>query len=110
MAERRASFFRGKICIDCGSDQDLELDHVVPADKIDHKIWSWSEVRRNEELAKCVVRCEDCHKKKTAVDVMAPHGRVRYEKHHCRCGICVAAKEWHNARRTTINGKTVWVG
>ncbi len=53
-------------CVKCGSRKRLELDHVDPKTKESHKIWSWSEERRNKELKKCQVLCYDCHKKKTA--------------------------------------------
>lgn len=65
MAERRASWFRGKVCVDCGSDRNLELDHVDPSKKVTHNVWSWSEDRRNDELSKCVVRCEKHHMART---------------------------------------------
>jgi hypothetical protein len=54
-------------CIDCESWDDLEIDHV-DASKKDRSIsciWSLSEKRRSVELAKCVVRCRDCHLLKT---------------------------------------------
>jgi hypothetical protein len=63
-------------CIDCGSRDDLEVDHVDAKTKIDHKVWSWSAERRLRELAKCVVRCEPCHKAKT----LACHENRRGEK------------------------------
>lgn len=65
-------------CVDCGSWDELRLDHVDPASKIDHKIWTWSEVRRLAELAKCVVRCFSCHVIKTK----ANREHVSGEKHH----------------------------
>ncbi len=60
----RNAYFAGKSCTDCGGSQSLELDHVVEADKDSHRIWSWSRERRDAELAKCVVRCQDCHDKR----------------------------------------------
>lgn len=52
-------------CVDCGNWDDLRVDHVVAADKVSHRIWSWSAARREAELAKCVVRCLPCHVAKT---------------------------------------------
>lgn len=72
LAERRASWFRGQRCADCGTSENLELDHTDPAAKVDHKVWSWSQVRRAAELAKCVARCESCHAKKSGRE--AVHG------------------------------------
>lgn len=61
VANRRAEFFRGKHCVLCGSSGRLELDHIFPAEKTSHNIWSWSESRRNAEIAKCRILCHDCH-------------------------------------------------
>jgi hypothetical protein len=66
MRKRRADWFSANgPCVDCGSWDDLELDHNSRADKVSHRIWSWSEERRYEELAKCVARCRKCHRAKT---------------------------------------------
>ena len=53
-------------CVDCGSWEELEVDHVDPATKSSHRIWSWSDERREAELEKCVVRCRHCHDIKSA--------------------------------------------
>ena len=89
--KRREQFFDGKSCVECGSIDRLELDHIDRATKVSHKIWSWSEARRNEELAKCQVLCHDCHLSKTAKENTRPvtHGtRAGYEYHKCRCDSC----------------------
>lgn len=65
VANRRALWFADKCCIDCGSEDNLELDHIDPSYKINHRIWSWSWKRIEAETAKCVVRCHTCHVKKT---------------------------------------------
>lgn len=92
MAKRREEWFvLNGPCVDCGSWTKLELDHVDPARKVSHKVWSWSLVRRTAELAKCVVRCEDCHLKRTRQQVTLPleHGTLRmYQYHECRCDTC----------------------
>lgn len=77
LAERRATWFRNRVCIDCGTADGLELDHIDPRQKVTHKVWSWSAVRRNVELAKCVARCEKCHAKKSGREVARGerHGR-----------------------------------
>lgn len=58
---RRDEFFAGKVCVRCGSMDSLELDHIEPALKESHKIWSWSAARRAAEIAKCQVLCHNCH-------------------------------------------------
>jgi len=55
-------------CTDCGTWEELEVDHENAKEKITHKVWSWSELRRNQELSKCVVRCHDCHAAKRIVN------------------------------------------
>lgn len=55
-------------CIDCGSWDDLQIDHLDPKQKVSHKVWSWTKVRMDEELTKCVVRCSPCHRKKGQVE------------------------------------------
>lgn len=105
MAARRAKFFNGKCCADCGSTERLELDHDNKATKIDHKIWSWSQDRQDAETAKCTVRCHNCHTKRHAQERMK-HGRTRWE-HGCRCEICWAAirtcrRRWHDNKRKKL--------
>jgi len=65
IAARRVAFFQDKRCVQCGGTERLELDHIDPARKITHNIWSWSQPRRETELQKCRVLCEGCHEKRT---------------------------------------------
>jgi 5-methylcytosine-specific restriction endonuclease McrA len=81
---RRASFFEGKSCVQCGSTE--------PKDRL------------KAELAKCQVLCRPCHQAKTARDLgYAEHGWWRYRK-GCRCDICRAANAQH-ARTVRANKK-----
>lgn len=48
-------------CKTCGSTENLQVDHLDSSRKTSHRIWSWSETRRIEELAKCQVLCKSCH-------------------------------------------------
>jgi len=68
MAARRAAFFTGKTCADCGSKTDLRLHHIDPGQKIHHTIWSWSRDRREREIAKCIILCQRCHSRRHAAD------------------------------------------
>lgn len=93
MAARRAEFFAGKSCEKCGSSDRLELDHLDPGQKEEHRIWSWSDDRRAAELAKCRVLCRDCHVKRHADERRKPlrHGTANaYKKRGCRCVGCRA--------------------
>lgn len=65
VAARRANFFSDKECCDCGTTERLTLDHVDRDQKVSSCIWSWSAERREAEIAKCVIRCDPCHKAKT---------------------------------------------
>lgn len=83
-------------CVKCGSDDRLEVDHIVGELKVSHRVWSWSEVRRSAELSKCQVLCHECHLKKSRVSGQQPparqHGnRLKYEVDGCRCALCRAA-------------------
>jgi hypothetical protein len=81
-------------CVQCGSTKRLEVDHIDPKEKVDHKVWSWSKERREAELAKCQVLCGTCHDKKTLEQrPKTEHGRLwMYQKYRCRCELCRAAK------------------
>lgn len=66
MVKRRIAWFaENGPCVDCGSWENLELDHDDPETKVDHAVWSWSDTRRAAELAKCKPRCHSCHAKKS---------------------------------------------
>jgi hypothetical protein len=67
MAKRRVAWIEASgPCVDCGSWENPEVDHVDASTKVEHRVWSWAAPRREAELAKCVVRCTDCHKQKSA--------------------------------------------
>jgi hypothetical protein len=75
VASRRAEWLAmNGPCVDCKSWADLEVDHVDASAKVTHRVWSWSKVRREAELAKCVVRCTSCHQKKTLAAGEVPRG------------------------------------
>ena len=111
IARRRADYFTGKSCSKCGSTENLELDHIDPEGKVDHRIWSWSAVRRDEELAKCQVLCQACHEAKTAEENRCrngglEHGGPKMYKLGCRCAPCKtnwnAKKAANRARRKEL--------
>lgn len=97
-ARRRAEWFADKSCVDCGAMDDLQLDHCDPAQKVHHQVWSWSEARRETELAKCEVRCGSCHRERHAVE-RRRHGIGAYQR-GCRCDTCRAAKSAAMKRET----------
>lgn len=104
-ARNRAEWLAGKSCARCGSMEQLEVDHIHPAEKVTHRVWSWSRARRLAELTKCQVLCKSCHQAKTKEDMgYADHGTRQYSL-GCRCTICRAAhtesaRAWRLRRRT----------
>lgn len=65
MRKRREEYFKGKVCVNCGSSNNLELHHIDPDKKFTHKIWSYNSQIREVELAKCIPLCHDCHLEET---------------------------------------------
>ena len=98
---RRQTWFANKVCVNCGSTENLELDHINPTTKIDHKIWSWTESRRLEELEKCQVLCEDCHLIKSINErnYSKTHGMLSTYNKGCRCLDCKQRKSIKNKQR-----------
>jgi 5-methylcytosine-specific restriction endonuclease McrA len=102
VANRRAEYFKDKFCIVCEGTEKLELDHIDSTTKISHSIWSWSEAKRLNELAKCQVLCNPCHKQKTLANDIhrTSHGTWQmYSKYKCRCVVCFEWKQNDNAKR-----------
>jgi hypothetical protein len=105
------AYFAGKCCEFCGSTNDLEADHIVPASKDprircrghrapERNMWTLSDVDRIAELAKCRPLCRPCHRERHRV-MMRVHGTENsYRKHGCRCEACVAWRESHPARKS----------
>lgn len=101
IAKRRKDFFDANgPCVKCSSWNRLELDHINPEDKVSHAIWSWSEKRRLEEIAKCQVLCHECHLQKTIAQFTKEKvcGTELCYKNGCRCDECRAANA-ENSRR-----------
>lgn len=71
-------------CAHCGSDQNLEVDHINPATKTMQPaaIWSRRQEIRDAELAKCQVLCEECHKIKSKLQIDITQNAAKGEKHY----------------------------
>lgn len=67
-------FFKGKSCVDCGESDPVvfEFDHIDPTTKSNNVsvlIQSYNSIETiKNEIAKCEIRCANCHKRKTAKD------------------------------------------
>lgn len=92
IASRRREWLSANGPCECGSWENLEVHHINPAEKTTHRIWSWSEERRNAELAKCQPLCRECHKKETKANYVV-HGKITRYRKGCRCELCVSAYE-----------------
>lgn len=90
-ARRRAQYVDGQTCVSCPTTTGLQLHHRDPAQKVSHRIWTWSHTRIQEELAKCEWVCEECHIERHGG--RAEHGSIRrYDAYKCRCSECRAVK------------------
>ena len=77
----------GGICKQCGTTDNLELDHVDPTSKFKTiaKLSSASNVIFEAEITKCQLLCKDCHLEKTITEGSLGD---RYRECICDCG-CV---------------------
>jgi transcription elongation factor Elf1 len=73
LQDRLARYLLEHPCIDCGESdiRCLDFDHVDPTTKVAEisimvgEVWPWDRVIA--EIAKCVVRCSNCHRLKEAM-------------------------------------------
>ena len=97
LAKRRADWITAHgPCVNCGSYEDLEVDHIDPATKTlyPREIWSARAEIRIAELAKYQVLCRTCHYAKTGSEkrIEMNHGDYQmYGQRKCRCALCRAA-------------------
>lgn len=66
-------------CQVCGSTKDLHIHHEDPSQKVSSEVWTWSKERRDKELLKCIVVCNECHKD-IHVKLKREGGQSRYHK------------------------------
>lgn len=89
-------------CVDCGSEEDLEIDHIDPSTKAFSVNTRMSVKNNSVELDKCQVLCRKCHQAKTARENSGfRHGTVYgwMKKKKCMCAECQDHKSaWNEAR------------
>lgn len=110
--ERRAWAMEllGGRCVDCWAVKDLEFDHVDRELKEFDiaKVWSYSKVKFEAEIAKCVIRCKECHKARTSEQMSVEHGGGLTGKKNCYCEKCAPLKRaYTNNRRAAKRGRTL---
>src|SRR6478735_5499265 len=105
--ERRAYAieFLGGVCVVCGSTEDLEIDHIIKADKSFQitQMWSVSQERYDQELMKCQLLCHEHHVEKSHREKdwgkgygPTEHGSLAmYKNHGCRCDLCRLNYNYH---------------
>ncbi len=96
-ADRRAFHVErmGGKCVQCGSTDRLEFDHIDRSTKAYNptQLWSRTEAVVLAELEKTQLLCHDCHQKKTSAERIADrnlqHGEYgMYKWYKCRCQPC----------------------
>ena len=78
--------YLGSKCAQCGATEDLEIDHIDPATKVSHRIFSWSWARIETELGKCQLLCVPCHFAKTLAYISTAGGTWATRKNHHKKG------------------------
>jgi hypothetical protein len=83
----------GGKCVECGTTENLELDHIDPASKtFNVGSRTVSEARYLEELKLCQLLCTHHHKIKTATGNSVEHGGGLSGKKNCKCDPCKEVK------------------
>jgi 5-methylcytosine-specific restriction endonuclease McrA len=96
----------GGKCVQCGSTENLEFDHIDPATKSFGLADGWGRADFFEELKKCQLLCHDCHKQKSDEEqTTRQHGTyAMYRRGKCRCEMCSEAgraymRAWHERHK-----------
>lgn len=101
----------GGKCIDCGSIDDLQFDHVDKNTKTMHTshLWDYSSDVIEKELINCQLLCRPCHiaksLKSSDYGKESEHGTIwRYINRKCRCIPCKnAMSAYYYARKVGQN-------
>lgn len=120
--EQRASFTQrlGGYCVRCGSQDDLQFDHIDPTKKSFNVGVLFGKKKLPQvyaELDKCQLLCRQCHQAKTAEESSVrmkaeniqrngpdgfQHGTVySFMKAKCQCTVCLNFKQKWNERRNS---------
>jgi hypothetical protein len=90
----------GGKCVECGTTENLELDHIDPASKTFYVGGrTVSEARYLEELKLCQLLCTHHHKVKTAKARSVEHGGGLSGKRNCKCDPCKGRRNVYQKHR-----------
>ena len=103
----------GGCCIKCGSQDDLQFDHVDPSTKsleVGRMFSKYSQSAIDEEMEKCCLLCIGCHRSKSAIEATGqPAWNKGTRKEHgsyygvytlkCQCLKCSKYKEDRLSKR-----------
>ena len=80
----------GGVCAVCGTDENLEIDHVDRSLKTMNvnRMAYVSRERFLEELENCQLLCKEDHIEKTRKEMSVPHGGGAAGKKNCMCDLC----------------------
>jgi hypothetical protein len=103
---KQAVEYLGGKCVKCGSEDELEFDHIDPSTKT-YTVASASS--RNEvvfwaEVDKCQLLCKPHHVEKTTLENGVEHGGGVSGKKNCKCQPCKNRKNeymrtWKKTKR-----------
>lgn len=92
-------------CRRCWGTERLQVYYPDQSEKVEHRIWTWKKERRNEELKKCIILCQECWYKirKYRYTSERVHGTaLMYDKGGCRCQEC---RDAHAFKMRIFRGK-----
>lgn len=92
----------GGKCVQCGTTEDLEIDHIDRSTKTINvgQLTSVSRKKLEEEIPKCQLLCQPCHLEKSKQEMGVPHGGGLTGKRNCRCSECKPLKNAYARNRS----------